>query len=331
MQPDASHNVSRHIPWLPGETFELALDAKEGLLAAPSASAVLIVTSHRVIVVDRRAGRRATTIAPLSAIGAVEVVEVARPIERLWQGLIVLGGGVLLAWVTWALFSVALITVVVGGLPILASVYILLDYVFPNARGELALHAHGGAIRCALQSRAAQRGAYAAAHRLSALQAGIDLAGAQDAPAEADAEPWEVEEGAPEPETEAAPIEAIAEAAGDAPAPMVAETRGRRRLRRARRRAASGRWARRRVWGVRRRGRGRARAERLRWRKRKPSAPRAAQPRLRGGYAGRRLRRFKVGKGVRFSAGGGGGIGARALAIAGRGLPAVERLARRVL
>ena len=304
MQPDSPHNVAGRVPWLPGEEFRFALDAKEGLLTEADASASLTVTSHRVITVDRRSGRRATTIAPLSAVSAVEVTEASRPAERLSQGLIALGAGLLLAWVTWALFSAPLITVVVGGLPILASVYILLDYVFPNARGELTLHAPGVSIRCALQSREAQQDAYVAAHRLLALQADTEAASdtsAPESPLSADAEESFVETLAP------------------------------RRSRRARRRAGSRLMARRRVRGVRRGRRARARAERPRWRKHGPTAQprRAPFPRRRGVYARRRLLRRLWLDGRASSVG--SGVGARLRAIAGQGLPAAERLARRIL
>ncbi len=307
MQSDPSHNVADRVPWLPGETFRFALDAKKGLLTEASASAALIVTSHRVITVDRRLGRRATTIAPLGAVSAVEITEASRPVERLSQGLIALGAGLLLAWVTWALFSAPLITVVVGGLPILASVYILLDYVFPNAKGELTLHAPGVSIRCALQSREAQRDAYAAAHRLSALQAGVDLAEAEDSHEEAASD------------EEAPPAEA--------PLP--------RRSRRVRRRGGSSLRAGRRVRGIRRSRRARTRAERPHWQKRAPTPQLRSvpPPKRRGGYVRRRLlRRLRLDRRASEAASGGGkGVVTRLRAIAGQGLPAAERLARRVL
>ena len=303
MQPDSPHNVAGRVHWLPGEEFRFALDAKEGLLTEADASASLTVTSHRVITVDRRSGRRETTIAPLSAVSAVEVTEVSRPAERLSQGLIALGAGLLLAWVTWALFSAALITVVVGGLPMLASVYILLDYVFPNARGELTLHAPGVSIRCALQSREAQRDAYAVAHRLLALQAGVELAEARPAPMEADTEAAS-DTSAPE-----SPLSADAEES-------FVETLAPRRSRRARRRAGSRLMARRRVRGVRRGRRARVRAERPRWRKHGPTAQprRASFPRRRGVYARRRLLRRLWLDGRASSVGSGAGARLRAIA-----------------
>ena len=286
MQPGDSHNVSPRLTWLPGEVFRFALDAKEGLLNAPSPSAVLTVTSRRVITFDRRAGRRATTMTAIGAISAVEVVEVSRPAARLWQGLVLLGAGLLLAWVTWMLFSAALITVLVGGLPMLMSVYVLLDFALPNARGELTLHAPGVSIRCPLRSDAAQRDAYAAAHRLLALQAGVDLPGAPEAPGagEEAAAP-----DAPEPETAPPTADAVAETALDAPSPAPPA----RRPRRARRRSRRGIRAMRRARRVRLGSRGRVRAERLRRRKRAaPMQPqRAPSPGRRRVYVRRRLLR----------------------------------------
>ena len=169
----ADQTAERQVTWLPNERFEIALDARLGALTRPGGSAnTLTVTSQRAIRVDTRSGRRRTLLLPLSRITAIEVVDVSRPSERLTQGLIVLGAGFVLVWISWVVFATALVSLLVGGIPVLVGVYVLAGYAFPDGEGELVLHASGLTLRQPVLSADARRDAYVVAHRIAELAAG---------------------------------------------------------------------------------------------------------------------------------------------------------------
>lgn len=179
----ADQRVERQVPWLPNERFELALDPKQGALTRPTGTAdVLTITSLRAIRMGGRTGRRTTSVMTLSSITGVEVVDFERPAERLTQGLAVLGIGLIIAWITWMVFATALITLLLGGVPVLVGVYLLAGYAFPDDDGELVLHAPGQSIRQPLLTPDARGDAYLVAHRVFELAAaGPDAAPSADA------------------------------------------------------------------------------------------------------------------------------------------------------
>ena len=128
-----------------------------------------MVTTHRAIKVGVDGGKRTTSITPLDRVSAVEVTDTGRPIERLAQGLIFMGAGALLGWISWVVLGVALVSLLIGGLPILASVYMLAAFVFPDEDGELTLYAGTHVVRQPLLSAVARRDAYAVAQRIYEL------------------------------------------------------------------------------------------------------------------------------------------------------------------
>jgi hypothetical protein len=168
----ADDSPERQIPWLPGERFELALDSRKGAVTSSATGRnLLTVTTHRAILLGAGGGKRTTSLMPLDRLTGIEVVDVSRPTERLTQGLIVLGVGVIIGWLSWAVVGVALISLIVGGLPVLAAVYMLAGYVFPDEDGEFVLHAGGHVMRQPLLSENSRRDAYLVAHRLYELMA----------------------------------------------------------------------------------------------------------------------------------------------------------------
>ncbi|MCH7483397.1 MAG: hypothetical protein IIC31_11305, partial [Chloroflexi bacterium] len=157
---------------LPGERFDLALDARRGVVTASEAGEnVLTVTTHRVILRSAEPGKRTTALLPLSKLTGVEVLDVYRATERLPQGLLLLAAGVLLGWLSWTIVGVVLISLLLGGLPVLAAIYILTGYVLPDQEGALVVHAGGYALRHVLRSADARRDAYLVAQRLYELAA----------------------------------------------------------------------------------------------------------------------------------------------------------------
>lgn len=165
-------STERQIPWLPGERFELALDSHAGAISSSaSGQDTLTVTTHRIIRLGGgRGGSKLTEVAPLDRINAVEVLDVARDNGKLTNGIILLAVGIALAWFTWVVFEgVVLFSLVIGGLPVLAAVYMLTGWLFPDEEGALLLHTAGHAIKQPLSSEQSRHDAYLVAHRVYEL------------------------------------------------------------------------------------------------------------------------------------------------------------------
>lgn len=179
----AQESFERQIPWLPGERFELALDSQEGAINSSAAGKdTLTVTTRRVIRLGRQGGVRTTAVVPLDRLTAVEVSDVERDSGRLTNGLVALVVGLALAWVSWAVFETALFSLIAGGLPVLAAVFLISGYVFPDDDGALLLHASGYTLRQPLLSTESRRDAYLVAHRVYELMSEVATATAASPP-----------------------------------------------------------------------------------------------------------------------------------------------------
>ena len=217
--------ASPQVPWLPDERFELALDDRRGVVTSTEAGEnLLTVTTHRAILRRSEPGKRTIALLPLGRLTAIEVVDIHRAAERLPQGLVLLGVGALIAWVSWVVVGVMVISLLIGGLPVLAAIYILTGYAFPDQDGALVLHADSFSMRHPLRTESARKDAYLVAHRLSelaSLNGGAPAPPAEEpAPATAaapGAPGWPAAAAAAAEATEAEPpAEDVAPASGDA-------------------------------------------------------------------------------------------------------------------
>ncbi len=174
MNRPADEGSHDQVPLLPGERFDLALDAQRGVVNSSAIGEnVLTVTTLRAILLSSEPGKRTTALLPLSKLTGVEVVDVYRATERLPQGLLLLAAGALLGWLSWIVVGVVLISLLVGGLPVLAAIYILTGYALPDQDGALVLHAGDYSLRHVLRSANARRDAHLVAQRLYELAAAV--------------------------------------------------------------------------------------------------------------------------------------------------------------
>ena len=174
------------VPLLPGERFDLALDAQLGVVGATAVGEnILTVTTRRAILLTNEPGKRTTALLPLSKLTGVEVVDVHRATERLPQGLLLLAAGVLIGWLSWIVVGVVLMSLLVGGLPVLAAIYILTGYALPDQDGALVLHAGDYSLRQVLRSADARRDAHLVAQRLYELASVAESAPAPVVPSAA--------------------------------------------------------------------------------------------------------------------------------------------------
>jgi hypothetical protein len=163
---------SKSLSHLPGERFELALDSQRGMLTNPSSDgSVVTVTNQRAIHQSAKSGKRITGVLSLGRLSGMEVIDVGRPSQRLGQGLLAIGAGVVLGVLAWALFSETLFVLILGGLPALMGVYLLSGYIFPDEAGELTLYAGSYTMRLPLLTENARRDAYLVANRITELSA----------------------------------------------------------------------------------------------------------------------------------------------------------------
>ena len=185
--------------WLPGERWETGLQARLGEVALPLdvPPPVLMVTTHRAILVNQQSGRSSTSLLLLANITGVELVDTTKQASRLVQGLLLLGTGILLALAMWVVLQTLLFVLIAGALPGVAGVYLLAGYLFPDQERELLLHTAGYTARMPLLTANARRDAYLVAHRISELSSG----GAVPRPAPADATPPEAGDARVAPET----------------------------------------------------------------------------------------------------------------------------------
>lgn len=181
-------SVCEHVPCLPDEQVEFVFDARAGLLDehAPGGDA-LIATNLRLVRVGAGHGSRVLTMLPLSNISAVEALDTGRALDKLGQGILLLAVGLALGGGSWVVLGVQALSVLLGGLPMLAGVYALAGWAFPDTEGQLRIHTFGQVFAQPLRSSAARRDAPEAATRLYSLAWSETLAGASKPVETADA------------------------------------------------------------------------------------------------------------------------------------------------
>ena len=171
MITDSSTDAVPRVPLLPGESIEMVFDARNGLVSesAPRGESV-VVTSERVVRDGVAEGARVVSMFPLQDLAAVEVSDSGRSFERLAQGITLAAVGLVLGGLSWFILEIQVLSVVLGGLPILAGIYMLTGWAFPDTEGALHLYAPGHAIALPLRSAAAREGVYAAMRRIYELR-----------------------------------------------------------------------------------------------------------------------------------------------------------------
>lgn len=187
-------SVCEHVPCLPDEQVEFVFDARAGLVdERPPGGDALIATNLRLVRVGAGHGSRVVTMLPLSNISAVESLDAGRALGKLGQGILLLAVGLALGGGSWIVLGVQALSVLLGGLPMLAGVYALAGWAFPDAEGQLRVHTFGQVFALPLRSSAARRDAPEAAARLYSLAWSETLAGASKPVETADA----AQEGGP--------------------------------------------------------------------------------------------------------------------------------------
>ncbi len=168
---DSSTDAVPRVPLLPGESIEMVFDARNGLLSeSDPRGEALVVTNERVLRDGVAEGARVVSMFPLSDLAAVEVSDSGRSLERLGQGIVLAAVGLVLGGLSWFILEIQVLSVVLGGLPILAGIYMLTGWAFPDTEGALHLYAPGHAIALPLRSATAREGVYAAMRRIYELR-----------------------------------------------------------------------------------------------------------------------------------------------------------------
>ena len=168
---DSSTDAVPRVPLLPGESIEMVFDARNGLVSeSDPRGEALVVTSERVVQDGVAEGARVVSMFPLQDLSAVEVSDTGRSFERLAQGVTLVAVGLVLGGLSWFILEIQVLSVILGGLPILAGIYMLTGWAFPDTEGALHLYAPGHAIALPLRSPAARESVYAAMRRIYELR-----------------------------------------------------------------------------------------------------------------------------------------------------------------
>lgn len=171
MMNDSSTDAVPRLPLLPGESIKMVFDARNGLVSeSDQRGEALVVTNERVMRDGVAEGVRVVSMFPLSGLAAVEVSDSGRSLERLGQGIVLAAVGLVVGALSWFILEVQVLSVILGGLPVLAGIYMLTGWVFPDTEGALHLYAPGHAIALPLRSEAAREGVYAAMRRIYELR-----------------------------------------------------------------------------------------------------------------------------------------------------------------
>ena len=201
-----------------GETVEVVFDAQGGLVAEPAPRTdALVVTNERVVRDGVADGARVVSMFPLHELAAMEVADNGRSFEKLGQGIVLVAAGLILGGLSWFILEIQVLSVILGGLPILAGIYMLTGWAFPDNAGSLQLYAPGHAIALPLQSAAARESVYAAMQRIYELRWGSQPEPRTEAPTQMFAPPPEPEAASaagPETEAEAGEPEEMEDAIG---------------------------------------------------------------------------------------------------------------------
>ena len=170
---DSSTIAAPQVPLMQGETVEVVFDAQGGLVAEPDPRTdALVVTNERVVRDGVADGARVVSMFPLRELAAMEVADSARSFERLGQGIVLVAAGLIFGGLSWFILEIQVLSVILGGLPILAGIYMLTGWAFPDNEGTLQLYAPGHAIALPLRSAAARESVYTAMQRIYELRWG---------------------------------------------------------------------------------------------------------------------------------------------------------------
>lgn len=156
-----------------GETVEVVFDAKGGLgIESDPRTDAIVVTNERVVRDGVADGTRVVSMFPLRELAAMEVADNARSFEKLGQGIVLVAAGLILGALSWFILEIQVLSVILGGLPVLFGIYMLTGWAFPDNEGVLQLYAPGHAIALPLQSAAARESVYTAVQRIYELRWG---------------------------------------------------------------------------------------------------------------------------------------------------------------
>ena len=187
----SSSDTAAQVPLLPGEAIEIVFDSRGGLAPGPTPGGDAIILTNERVMRDGAANKtRVVSMFPLRELSAVEVANAERSFDQLVVGFVLIGAGLVLGGLSWFILSVEVLSVVLGGLPILAGIYMLTGWIFPDTEGALHLYAQGHALAIPLRSAAARQSVYEAMQLIYELRwrSAPVVAEADSSPVEPEAE-----------------------------------------------------------------------------------------------------------------------------------------------
>lgn len=145
---------------VPDEKFHLGI-TPSGIISShpPVSMDALLLTSHRIIRVGQKGGRRISEAAPLLRLDAAEVCHVDRSFQRLYLSVILVVVGVALSVFTWVSLANPLLALLGGGVITVIGVWLLAGYLLAETESHLCFYTNNHKITLPLYGKHSRQGA----------------------------------------------------------------------------------------------------------------------------------------------------------------------------
>jgi hypothetical protein len=145
---------------VPDEKFHLGITPSGTISSYPPDSVdALLLTSHRIIRVGRKGGRRISEAAPLLRLDAAEVCHVDRSLQRLNLSVLLVVVGVALSVITWVSLANQLLALLGGGVVAVIGLWLLAGYLLAETESYLCFYANSHKITLPLYGKHSMQGA----------------------------------------------------------------------------------------------------------------------------------------------------------------------------
>jgi hypothetical protein len=161
MNPSNSETFN-HPLLLETEEFRFGIDSIKGTIDYPDEAGIdsILLTNLRVLKLGRTSESVTSTAVPIQQITSIDVVKVTKSNAKLLQSFALMLVGVSLSALSWLLLDVMAITIILGGLPTLAGIYLFSGWAIPDAKNELILYSNQQAISQSLQTKESELAAH---------------------------------------------------------------------------------------------------------------------------------------------------------------------------
>lgn len=157
MDPSSSQTFN-HAPLLENEDFKLGFDSIKGIINSPSEAGLnsILLTNLRVLKLGKSSESIIASVVPLQSISGADVVAISKSNVKLFQSLVLIFIGLSISLFSWVLLDVMALTLIFGGLPTLAGIYLISGWAMPDSENSLTFYTHHQTINLPLSTKESQ-------------------------------------------------------------------------------------------------------------------------------------------------------------------------------